>query len=179
MAVDATNLTSGRSLEIDPEELHFQQLKVSIHEQLVDELELSLMAQIDPAAMADRVRAVAADIVKERKRELNGIDRDRLLTELDYEVFGFGPLEPLLSDPEVDDVLVNNPYEIYIERKGLLQPTDVMFADEAPRRANHIQRIAGRGSVAGSMKSARWSTLDFRTVHGSMLSSDHWRSTVP
>jgi pilus assembly protein CpaF len=129
--------------EIDQDELRFQQVKVAIHEELVDSLELSLLAQADPDQMAGRVRAVAQEICKEKSRKIKDVDWDRMLRDLDYEVFGLGPIEPLMHDETISDILVNNAYEVFIERRGLLQETDVIFADDA-HLLRIIQRIVSR-----------------------------------
>jgi len=129
--------------EIDPAELRFQQVKVSIHEELVDSLELSLLAQVDPEQTADRVRNVAEEICRERSRQVDDIDWDRMLRELEYEVFGLGPIEPLMHDETISDILVNNAYEVYIERRGMLEETDILFADDT-HLTRIIQRIVSR-----------------------------------
>jgi pilus assembly protein CpaF len=129
--------------EIDQDELHFQQVKVAIHEELVDSLELSLLAQVDPDQMAGRVRTVAEEICREKSRKIKDIDWDRMLRELDFEVFGLGPIEPLMHDETISDILVNNAYEVFIERRGLLHETDVIFADDA-HLIRIIQRIVSR-----------------------------------
>lgn len=140
----ATRITAEQAPEhIDREELKFQAKKVSVHDQVVDELELSLLAHIDPEVMSERVHAVAKDIVKERKKELKEIDTERLLSELDSEIFGFGPLDKLIDDPKVDDILVNNPYEVFVEIEGRVIPSNLIFADE-DHLLRIIQRIAGR-----------------------------------
>jgi pilus assembly protein CpaF len=129
--------------EIDQDELHFQQVKVAIHEELVDSLELSLLAQADPDRMAGPVRAVAQEICKEKSRSIKNIDWDRMLRELEYEVFGLGPIEPLMHDETISDILVNNAWEVHLERRGVLEETDVIFADNA-HLIRIIQRIVSR-----------------------------------
>ena len=71
------------------------------------------------------------------------MDRDRLAEELTAEVFGLGPLEKLMQDPSVSDILVNDPYNVYVERNGCLELTDRIFADE-DHLMRIIQRIVGR-----------------------------------
>ncbi|MEX1096498.1 MAG: CpaF family protein [Planctomycetales bacterium] len=120
-------------------ELRFQQVKVAIHEEVVDALELSLLAEADSALLSDQVQSLAEEICNERAVDLDGLDRDRMLRELMDEVFGLGPIEGLMQDPTVTDILINNPHEIYVERRGLLEETEVLFADN-----QHLMRIVQR-----------------------------------
>lgn len=124
---------------VDRRELLFQRLKVAIHEELVESLELTMLAQVKEAELSNEVRAVAQELLREHAVELKGHDQDRFLKDLLEEVFGLGPLERLVEDDAVSDILVNSPYEIYIERRGRLEMTDVIFADNA-----HLMRIIHR-----------------------------------
>ena len=123
----------------DSDELQFQKTKVSIHEQLIDSLNLSIVSEISHDEFAVEVRALASQLCKERSKEIASGDRDRMIIELMDEVFGLGPLEVLMNDPEISDILVNRPHEVYVERHGQLEVTDVIFAD-----ANHVTRIIQR-----------------------------------
>ncbi|MCA9004567.1 MAG: CpaF family protein [Planctomycetaceae bacterium] len=120
-------------------ELRFQKQKVLIHQELVDSLDLSMLAQISEKELSAEVRAVAKEICDDHASVLEGIDRERLLGELLSEVFGLGPLDQLMQDPEVSDILVNHAYEIHIEKAGQLQESDVIFADN-----QHLMRIIQR-----------------------------------
>ena len=120
-------------------ELRFQKQKVIIHQELVDSLDLSMLAQISEKELSGEVRAVAMEICDDHASVLEGIDRERLLGELLSEVFGLGPLDQLMQDPEVSDILVNHAYEIHIEKAGQLQESDVIFADN-----QHLMRIIQR-----------------------------------
>ncbi|WP_417378699.1 CpaF family protein [Gimesia sp.] len=120
-------------------ELRFQKQKVLIHQELVDSLDLSMLAQISEKELSGEVRAVAMEICDDHASVLEGIDRERLLGELLSEVFGLGPLDKLMQDPDVSDILVNHAYEIHIEKGGQLQESDVIFADN-----QHLMRIIQR-----------------------------------
>ncbi len=124
---------------IDENELRFQQLKVAIHEKLVDSLDLSLLAHVAQSELEKEVRAVASEIVREEAPKLPAEETNRLLDELFHEVFGLGPLEPLMQSDHISDILVNHPHEVFIERSGRLEKSDVIFADEA-----HLMRIIQR-----------------------------------
>jgi pilus assembly protein CpaF len=124
---------------VDRRELLFQRLKVAIHEELVESLELTMLAQVKEAELSSEVRAVAQELLHEHSTELKGHDLDRFLKDLLDEVFGLGPLEKLVADDAVSDILVNSPYEVFIERRGRLEQTDVIFAD-----VQHLMRIIHR-----------------------------------
>lgn len=124
---------------LDEEELGFQKLKVRLHERLVESLDLSMLAHVPQAELADEVRHVAAEIISEDAPKISGTARERMLDELYDEVFGLGPLEKLMQDDRVNDILVNHPHEVFVERRGCLEPTDAIFADEA-----HLMRIIQR-----------------------------------
>jgi len=128
---------------INEAELQFQRLKVMIHEQLVESLDLSMLARIDRAELEDEVRAVAKELCRERSPAIAKPEQERLLEELIDEVFGLGPLEGLMHDPTISDILVNHPHEVYIERRGRLEKSDVLFADGA-HLIRIIQRIVSR-----------------------------------
>jgi pilus assembly protein CpaF len=124
-------------------EQQFQKIKTDIHQQLVESLDLSKIGRIDRQQLWRYVRSLADQACGTRKDILGRIDRERLLEELMAEIFGLGPLEKLMQDPSVSDILVNDPYTIYVERHGRLQMTDVIFADE-PHLMRIIQRIVAR-----------------------------------
>ncbi len=128
-----------RGADVNPAELEFQRLKVRIHEQLVDALDLSMLAHVSKDELAREVRTLAQEILSEECPRYDPALRERMLEEVYHEVFGLGPLETLMNDDAISDVLVNHPHEIYVERHGRLEPADVMFADE-----QHLMRIIQR-----------------------------------
>ncbi len=131
--------------DVDDHELQYQRFKVHIHERLVDSLDLSMLAHVPQKELEVEVRQLATELIAEesRSKKLTGNDKERLLDEIFDEVFGLGPLEPLMRDDSVCDILVNNPFEVYVERHGRLEPTSVMFADQA-HLLRIIQRIVSR-----------------------------------
>ncbi len=131
--------------DVDDHELQYQRFKVHIHERLVDSLDLSMLAHVPQKELEVEVRQLATELIAEesRSKKLTGNDKERLLDEIFDEVFGLGPLEPLMRDDAVCDILVNNPFEVYVERQGRLEPTSVTFADQA-HLLRIIQRIVSR-----------------------------------
>ena len=125
--------------DVDPGELAFQQAKVRLHERLVDSLDLSLLAHVAKDELAREVRALAAELLPEECPGLDPEQRARMLDDVYDEVFGLGPLESLMRDDAVSDILVNHPHEVYVERFGRLELSDVLFADD-----QHLLRIIQR-----------------------------------
>ncbi len=121
----------------------FQKLKTQLHRQLIESLDLSRIAQWDQARLEANVRALAVQLLDERGGELSATEAAQLLEELVAESFGLGPLEPYLADPEVTDILVNGPQEVYVERSGQLELTGTVFADDA-HLLQTIQRVVAR-----------------------------------
>jgi pilus assembly protein CpaF len=131
------------SPHVDAFEKRFQELKASIHQELVESLDLSKLAVANQKVLERHVRQVADQVCRARGEVFSQIDRERLLEGVIHEMFGLGPLEQLLADPLVTDILVNDAHTVYIERRGQLELTDVMFADDA-HLIRIIQRIVGR-----------------------------------
>jgi len=114
------------------------EFKARIHDRLLDLLDLSLLDKLDRETLQRQIRQVVEKILREEtfKIPLNMAERENIFTEILDEVLGYGPLEPLLKDPSVSDILVNTYKNIYIERLGRLEPTDARFKDDA-----HLMRI--------------------------------------
>jgi len=122
-----------------PPEVEFQRLKTAIHEELIESLDLSMVSEIDEDQLREEIRCLAEEICRGLGKSLSEADHLRMLDELLDEVFGLGPLEKLMHDASVSDILVNGPHEVFIERQGRLEHTDVVFADE-----QHVMRIIQR-----------------------------------
>jgi len=123
----------------DPVELAFQRQKVDLHELLVESLNLSVIDELGGPEFREEVRQIAVELCGIRGRELSEEGRTRMVGDLVDEVFGLGPLEQLLRDPDITDILVNHSHEIHIEKHGRLETSDVIFADE-----QHVLRIIQR-----------------------------------
>ncbi len=125
------------------DEVEFQTLKTSLHNELVESLDLAAVGKVDNDWMRREIPELADQILRRRKTKLSPEVRSRMLAELGAEVFGLGPLDALMNDPELSDILVNNAREVFVERHGRLELTDVIFADDA-HLLRIIQRIVSR-----------------------------------
>jgi len=130
---------NGGQQRVNAADLEFQRLKTAIHEELVESLDLSTLGQINEEDLRSEIIRLAKELCRHRRKNLGDIDHERMVDELVDEVFGIGPLEPLMRDPTISDILVNGPHEVYVERRGMLELTDVVFADE-----QHVMRIIQR-----------------------------------
>lgn len=117
----------------------FLSIKAQLHERLLDELgERDLLASNEDV-VENAVRTFVNRILSDEDLPLNAQERDRLADELIEETLGIGPLAPLMADPAVTDILVNGPNQIYVERFGILERTDVRFRDD-----DHVRRVIER-----------------------------------
>ncbi len=125
------------------EDQQFNRLKAALHERLVGGLNLSLVRTVDPEWLREELRRGAEELCSNHAGLLSQADRERMIDELVYETLGLGPLEPLMSDPTVSDILINGPHTVYVERRGRLERTSVRFVD-LDHLLNIVQRIASR-----------------------------------
>lgn len=126
-----------------PHVLRLQKLKTEIHRQLIEGLDMSAINRIAPERLRRDVRQLATRLTGSSSELVNELERERLVEEIMDEAFGFGPLEGPLKDPAVNDILVNGPREVYLERNGVLELSNILFADNA-HLMQIIQRIAAR-----------------------------------
>ncbi len=117
----------------------FEDLKRLIHGKLVDKLDLSRVSDLAGDTLRREIRLVVERLCDTENPLLNRMERERLIDEVLDETFGFGPLEMLLKDPTVSDILINGPHKIYVERRGKLEKTDVKFRDN-----DHLMQIIDR-----------------------------------
>jgi pilus assembly protein CpaF len=119
--------------EISPQ---YQELKFILHRKLLDRINLELLSSVASERIRSEVRGAVAKLVEEEKTPLSLVEKDRIIGEVLDEVFGLGPLEPLLADSTISDILVTTPKLVHIERAGKLYKTPVQFKDNA-----HLMRI--------------------------------------
>src|SRR6266852_7386324 len=114
----------------------YQDLKTGIHRDLLNKVDLEKVATQRDDRTRRQVFAVIQELVSNLKTPLSGPEKERLSLEVLDEVFGLGPLEPLLQDPTISDILVNGAKEVYVERAGVLEETKIGFRDNS-----HLLRI--------------------------------------
>ena len=103
----------------------YQELKFRLHKKLLDRINLEALSSMATARVRAEIRSAVAKLVDEERTPLSLVEKDRFIEEILDEVFGLGPLEPLLQDPTISDILVTGPRLIYIERAGKLYRTPV------------------------------------------------------
>ena len=130
------NAKAGLSLR------EYQELKSSVHQNLLSRVDLGKLAGVRDGSMRSQVLGVVQDIVANLSVPMTAGERDGLAREVLDEVFGLGPLETLLQDPTVNDILVNTYRRVYVERAGVLEETDVSFKDNA-HLMHIIEKIVG------------------------------------
>ncbi|MFM0525421.1 CpaF family protein [Paraburkholderia strydomiana] len=114
----------------------YQTLKRKVHEAVLDRVELERLARLPAEQVRQEIGGLIARILEEDKAPVNDLERRQLMTDIHDEMFGFGPLEALLRDPSVSDILVNTYRTTYVERAGRLELTDVTFYDDA-----HLMKV--------------------------------------
>lgn len=121
----------------------FQQLKTRLHRQIVDAIDLSKAGTLSEEDFRRQLRALATHLCEQQQLDLDVHDREQMVAALLDEIYGFGPLQSLMEDPEVSDVLVNGADTVIIERNGVLEHTDVSFADDQ-HLLQFVQRLVGQ-----------------------------------
>jgi pilus assembly protein CpaF len=134
--IERDNGWVGRLFSTDAINPQFQELKFILHRKLLDRINLEILSSVSTDRIRAEVRSAVAKLVEEEKTPLSIAEKDRIITEVLDEVFGLGPLEPLLADPTISDILVTTPRLVYVERAGKLYRTPVQFKDDA-----HLMRI--------------------------------------
>src|ERR1700686_3278751 len=122
----------------------YQELKVTLHRKLLDRINLEALSSMAGERVRAEIRSAVAKLVEEEKTPLSLVEKDRAIEEILDEVFGLGPLEPLLQDPTVSDILVTTPRLVYVERGGKLYRTPVEFKDDA-HLLRIIEKVVSRG----------------------------------
>jgi len=117
----------------------FQEMKSRLHRTLINRMDLTKLQTLTPEQVHAEVSRLAESVLAQEAMPLSVSERDRLVNDVQHELFGLGPLEPLLKDPTISDILVNSHNTIYIERRGKLERTNVTFKDD-----EHLMRVIER-----------------------------------
>jgi len=142
-------------------------IKSDLHRRLLDNLNLSALENASEAELRDEINAIVVEALSEMDVVLNSEERSTLNRDLFFEVMGLGPLEPLLQDDTVNDILVNGPKKVFVERAGKLELTDVTFRDE-----RHLLRIIDKiVSAVGRRVDESNPYVDARLADGSRFNA--------
>ncbi len=120
-------------------EVRLYEVKKRIHHVLLERLDLSALEDLDEQVRAREIRQALGILLEEDEEPLNMGEKTRLARELEFEILGLGPLEPLLADPTISDILVNRYNQVYVERRGRLEVADIRFQDN-----NHLLKIINK-----------------------------------
>jgi pilus assembly protein CpaF len=143
------------------------ELKVSLHQRLIDKINLAALEKMTRAQVAEQLNPIVTRMVTEERTALNRAEYDRLLEELLDEVLGLGPLEPLLNDNSIADILVNTHRQVFVERAGRLERTEIQFKDD-----RHLTRIIQKiVSAVGRRVDESQPWVDARLADGSRVNA--------
>jgi pilus assembly protein CpaF len=145
----------------------YQELKFTLHRKLLDKINLEALATIDNQRVRTEVRQALISLIDGEPTLLSALEKQQICDEVLDEVFGLGPLEPLLQDPTISDILVNGSKQVYVERKGVLELTSVTFRDDA-----HLLRIIDKiVSQVGRRVDESNPMVDARLLDGSRVNA--------
>ena len=145
----------------------YTELKMSLHRRLLDMINLSVIDKMAPAAFRREIGEIVHELLMEEKRPLTGVARGQLVDDILDELLGLGPIEPLLKDATVSDILVNSYRQVFVERYGRLELTPVRFKDD-----RHLLRIIHKiVSEVGRRVDESQPMVDARLADGSRINA--------
>ena len=145
----------------------YKMLKERMHLKLLDKFDLSVLETLPPDVLRQEISSMVERLLGEDQSPINELERRSLIRDIQHEMLGFGPLELLMADPTVSDILVNSYQQIYVERKGRLELTNVTFTDE-----KHLLRIIDKiVSLVGRRIDESSPMVDARLPDGSRVNA--------
>ena len=157
------------SCRADVRSPQYQELKGRVHNELLGRLNLERLSRVKREDAEPEIKSLILGLLDRESQTtpLSLFERDSLITDVLHEIFGLGPLEMLLSDPDISDILVNRYNQVYIEREGRLEETDIVFQDDA-----HLCRIIERiVSLVGRRIDESSPMVDARLQDGSRVNA--------
>jgi pilus assembly protein CpaF len=156
---------SGNGVEQAPHS--FQEIKSRLHRSLINRMDLTKLSSLTQEQVHAEVSRLAEIVLAQEAMPLSVSERERLVNDVQHELFGLGPLEPLLADPTISDILVNSHNTVYIERRGKLERTDTAFKDD-----EHLMRVIERiVSTVGRRIDESSPMVDARLKDGSRVNA--------
>jgi pilus assembly protein CpaF len=159
--------SSANGAKRESREARFQKLKQEIHKHLISAMNLGSVSALDDYELRRELRRGIEELCRFRAELLSDSERERVVNEVIDETLGLGPIEPLLRDPTVSDILINGPKTVYVERRGVLEQTNVAFHDEE-HLVEIVQRIA---SKVGRRLDESCPMVDARLADGSRVNA--------
>jgi pilus assembly protein CpaF len=151
----------------DSKETSLEELKQRIHSKLVDKLDLTKVGELEGEILRREIRLVVEHLCDSEDKLLNRSEREQLVSEVLDETFGLGPLELLLKDATISDIMINGPKNIYCERRGKMEKTNVVFRDN-----DHLMQIIDRIiSKVGRRVDETCPMVDARMMDGSRFNA--------
>jgi pilus assembly protein CpaF len=151
-------MLTAKPMNVAQQNDYYQELKGKIHHRVIDLMDLGVVSTMTHAALTPELGKLIEQILQQEPVPLNQRERAQLIQEMVHEVLGLGPLEPLLADPTVSDILVNTHKQVFVERFGKLEATSVQFRDEAHLRKiidKIVSRVGRRIDESSPMVDAR------------------------
>ncbi len=147
--------------------LNLGPLKERLHRQVIDSLDLTIIAKLDGGQLKGELSKLVTEMLESESVPLSMKEREELIADIQHEVMGLGPLEPLVQDQTVNDILVNRCDQVFVERAGKLQLTDIKFRDE-----NHLRKIIEKiVSAVGRRIDESSPMVDARLLDGSRVNA--------
>ena len=146
---------------------NFQDIKARLHKAIIARLDLTKLNTLAPDRVRAEVSRLAEGLLQAESMPLSSAEKDRLVSEVHHELFGLGPLEPLLADPTISDILVNTYANVFVERRGKLEKTAISFKDD-----EHLRRVIERiVSTVGRRIDEAQPMVDARLTDGSRVNA--------
>lgn len=146
---------------------NFQEMKARLHKAIITRLDLTKLNTLAPDRVKAEVSRLAEGLLQAESMPLSSAEKDRLVGEVHHELFGLGPLEPLLADPTISDILVNSYANVFVERRGKLEKTSISFKDD-----EHLRRVIERiVSTVGRRIDEAQPMVDARLTDGSRVNA--------
>ena len=151
----------------EPAAFDLLEAKLRVHNKLIDELDLSVLDKLDETEIKKQVGRLVSEIVRDERIPMNQAEVLEFADSVYHEMTGLGPLEPLLADPSISDILINGAKQVYVERRGELELSEAKFRDNA-----HLRRIVSRiVSAVGRRVDESQPLVDARLLDGSRVNA--------